>query len=172
MDMINNRNNIPPDLSYSQWFYYNIRNLKTKMNSSSTQIEAAPPVEPYFNKPVNEKIDPIKWKLLTQDLETDQILSVQQLSRYKLSIERRELEATRGKKRKVGNRGGIVEEPHHLLLSLQPQITIIDRRPMLKRRELNALKPKSTAFTASLISPEEDCDGDSDLEEIIEIDCD
>lgn len=172
MDSINNRNNLPPDLSYSQWFYYNIRDLKPKTNSSSTQIETAPPLEPYFDEPINETIDPIKWKLLTQDLETDQISSVQQLSCYKLSIEHRDLDITRGKKRKIGNGGTTVENSHHLLLSIRPQFAIIDRRPMLKRRELNLLKPKSTDFTNSLISPEEDCDDDSEVVEIIEIDCD
>lgn len=181
---------LPPDLKYSEWFYYNIRSLKSR--STSTQRDSAQLVEPYLHKPVNEKIDPLKNKLLTQGIGSAQILPIQQLSCYKISIDRTELEdvpapdtmipgTSNGlsgtgeqinlkKKRAAKNKN---KESCQLLLTIKPQIAIIDRRPMLRRqapKEQMALRPDS--ISASLISPEEDCDDDDDVVEIIEIDCD
>lgn len=181
---------LPPDLSYSEWFYYNIRSLKSK--SASTPMDSSQLVEPYFQKPVNETIDPTNKKLLTQELDSNQIMSVERLSRYKLIIDRTELDKislpdntvpstsnsdVATNERQTGNKKRLTrgnrKEPCQLLLSIQPQIAIIDRRPMLKRQELILARSTQTGdMMPTLISPEEDCDDDSDYEEIIEIDCD
>lgn len=181
---------LPPDLKYSEWFYYNIRSLKSR--STSTQRDSAQLVEPYLHKPVNETIDPQMNELLTQGMSSDLIPPIQQISCYKISIDRTELDDSPEQDSMVpGTSNGVSgssespnvkkkrvpknkkKDPCQLLLSVQPQIAIIDRRPMLKRLALKERKsPPPDSISASLISPEEDCDDDSDIVENIEIDCD
>lgn len=175
---------LPPDLSYSEWFYYNIRSLRSKLTSNQT--DSTQLVEPYLRKAVNEKIDPKEGKLLTQELDSNLLQSVQQLSSYRLSIDRNELDnislpdtinngesstirSPNGRKKRLLDK----KKPCQLLLTIQPQITIIDRRPMLRRQALKEAKSiPSNMMSQPLISPEEDCDDDPQAAEIIEIDCD
>lgn len=168
---------LPPDLhmNFSKWFYSDIEAIKPRRDCVE-RCEKRPDKEVVPTRIVpDNSLFRDKLKFLTDDLDQDELAPIKQLTNYKLSLVELDPEpdtsetGPQRKKRRATKR---------LQIILQSNFTIIDRRPMLKKRRTDAPvdvdlrgsgSPPSSSTT--LISPDEDCD-DSFDDDIPEIDCD
>jgi len=124
--------------------------------------------------------DPNEFKFLTQDLDPSQVAPVRTITTYRLSMEEyddEDMENSVSSCRRDPSGKRLINKPEtkkKFLLTVQPQMVIIDRRPMLKKQEHNSrLAPMDSTevTTTSLIGPGENCD-DSEEDVFQEIDCD
>lgn len=162
------------DVNYSKWFYEDISKMKSRpKNLSPVQCSQS---KQLGDPQVLERFDSNNFRYLTQDIEQPGIIPIRKITDYILSCTEKEL--IQG----VGDQ----QEPccsrtlsRQFQLTIIPQVTIIDSRPMIKmnlmkRQKIEAQSSNPTTNekqAAPLIDPEEDCDSTDD-EEIIEIDCD
>lgn len=121
-----------------------------------------------------------RFKLLTQDLDPFEDLPVTKLTSYRIELTEvcKEDQLETGYSQDANNSltTPTVEDEslmRSLTLNLHPQVTIVDRRPMLRKRRLDLLSVvREKQQPEPLIKPEEDCDGFCGLDNFIEIDCD
>lgn len=172
---------LPADLhlNFSKWFYADIDSIKPKPRSGRAserglEQEVVPLRSISENLPDNS-LNRDKLRFLTDDLDKDELVPIKQIRDYKLTLVEVEPETeayemdSQSKKRDMKK----------LQLLLQSNYTIIDRRPLLKKRRpepaVNNVPRRddsSQSCSTILIEPNEDCDGDSIEDEILEIDCD
>lgn len=200
---------LPDDLetNYSKWFYGDISKMRsrpknTPPNRFSSKSKNLPSQRRKF-----DRITPNNFVYLTENIEPPEIMPIRKITSYTLSCREKDIpmdyrdiqepccsenllnEASSSGEPSIlenieATRPPIVvnesnQRVRQFQLTLKPQITIIDSRPMMKKNLMRgraslAQKNNTTINgkqTPPLITIEEDCDGTDD-DEIIEIDCD
>lgn len=162
------------DVNYSKWFYEDISKMKSRPKNLRP-VQCSQSHQP-GDRHASERIEPNNFRYLTQDIEQPGIIPIRKITNYKLSCFEKELIHS------------VTDQQEHCYsrtvskqfqLTIKPQVTIIDSRPMIKmnlmkRQKIEAQSSNPTTNEKQappLIDPEEDCDSTDD-EEIIEIDCD
>lgn len=171
---------LPADITmnFSRWFYGDLSQFRPK--SQQKPEDFRPIVDRYIERQINFTFEPKNYKYLTEDLSTPELLPLETITTYDLSLKEHtkvdpdETETASSsastietEQSKTANQ--INAKRKKISLSLSPKKILIDRRPMLRRLERNALDDSSERRN-SLIDPAEDCDGSDN--EIPEIDCD
>lgn len=187
------------DTNFSKWFNGDISKVRLRSKTSCPNVYSSSPDKSAKRLQSNDKLEPENYRYLTQDLERSEIIPIRQIIHYTLSITESqpsigELQSqnpccSKNLQNKAPSDSDVqfaTEEPRsrskQFQMTLTPQRTIIDCRPMLKMHQLNKQLPQNQTNglhapmpdnqpSSSLIAPGEDCDTTDD-EEVIEIDCD
>lgn len=165
-------------------------------NMSPNQVPSRP--ENLQSQPkIFDRIELSNFKYLTQNIEPPEIVPVRKITSYTVSFTEKDLSRvnqepccsktllnetsfpsespTSENAEETITPQEVVDQPRlrQFQLTLKPQITIIDSRPMIKKNLMKSQANNSTNgnHTPPLITIDEDCDT-TDEEEIIEIDCD
>lgn len=166
---------LPPDLhlNFSKWFYADRESIKPRPRDQQSKDKTH---QVSHKGTPDNSLNPVKFKFLTDDLDQNEFIPIKQITNYNLSIVEQDSDSKTSDTTNTQQRKK--KKTKKLQLILQSNSTIIDRRPMLKRRKADSnfngeplnYEKSGCGSSTPLILPDEDCD-DSFDDEIIEIDC-